>query len=90
LYRCKIKVSGKVQGVGYRNYTKRKAKQFNINGWVSNLSDGAVEIDAEGQKEELESFVTALKKGPIRSRVMEVRVDMIPTIKSYSSFTVKR
>jgi acylphosphatase len=90
LYSCNIKVSGKVQCVGFRNYTKRKANQLNIKGWVRNLSDGAVEIDAEGQKEELERFITALKKGPLRSRVLEVRVEMTTTIKNYSSFTVKR
>jgi acylphosphatase len=90
LIRCSIKVYGKVQGVGFRYYTRAKAKQYDIKGWVRNLSDGSVEADAEGKKEDMDRFISALKRGPIRSSVRDVKVEIMPTFKYYSSFLVTR
>jgi len=67
-----IKVSGRVQGVAYRYSAMRKAKNMNINGFVRNIIDGSVEIEAEAEEEILDQFYLWCKKGPIRARVDKI------------------
>ncbi|MFA6379411.1 MAG: acylphosphatase [Candidatus Omnitrophota bacterium] len=55
-----IVYSGVVQGVGFRFTTQRLAKDLHLTGWVRNLSDGSVEILAEGLKEKVEDLVQSL------------------------------
>ncbi len=62
--RIKVYVSGIVQGVGYRYFTKKKAKEFGIRGYVMNLQDGRVLVVAEGENENIEKFISALREGP--------------------------
>jgi acylphosphatase len=61
--RCRMQIfySGHVQGVGFRYNTKIIATGFEIAGVVGNLSDGRVELIAEGAREELETFRSAIK-----------------------------
>lgn len=66
-------VSGRVQGVGFRYYTLKQARNLDLSGWVRNLPDGSVEAFAEGPEEALETFETALRKGPSWSSVTECR-----------------
>lgn len=66
-------IHGKVQGVGYRYFAKIKADMNGICGFVKNLSDGNVLIEAEGETDQLESFIYACSQGPAFGRV--VRVD---------------
>uniref|UniRef100_A0A7V3ZUP9 acylphosphatase n=1 Tax=candidate division WOR-3 bacterium TaxID=2052148 RepID=A0A7V3ZUP9_UNCW3 len=73
--RVHIFVSGKVQGVFYRDFTKRQAKRLNICGWVRNLLDGRVEVVAEGEEEDLKKFIEELKKGPPAARVIDIKID---------------
>ncbi|MBB6452300.1 acylphosphatase [Salirhabdus euzebyi] len=57
-------VFGRVQGVGFRHYTKLKADEMGIKGWVQNKLDGTVEIEAEGKEEAVKLFTEEIKKGP--------------------------
>jgi acylphosphatase len=61
--RCRMEIfySGRVQGVGFRYMTKSIAAGFEITGTVRNLSDGRVELIAEGAREELENFRSAIR-----------------------------
>ncbi len=59
-----INVSGVVQGVGFRYFTKQKADQLNIMGTVQNLSDGSVEIYAEGSQSAVHAFLNWCHHGP--------------------------
>lgn len=70
--RARILISGKVQGVFYRDHTQRWASAMGLSGWVRNLHDGRVETMVEGEKEHIESLVAKLKKGPPLSRVENV------------------
>lgn len=72
--RFHIFVDGRVQGVFYRDFTRRQAKKFNITGWVRNLFDGRVEVIAEGEEEDLKKFVEELKKGPPAARVKDIKI----------------
>ncbi|MEO0086543.1 MAG: acylphosphatase [candidate division WOR-3 bacterium] len=72
--RYHIFVSGRVQGVFYRDFTRRQAKRFNITGWVKNLWDGRVEVVAEGEEENLKKFIEELEKGPPAARVENLEI----------------
>lgn len=65
-------VSGVVQGVGFRFFTIHKAHRYHITGWVKNLYDGRVEIEAEGKKENLILFLEDIKTGPSSGHVSGV------------------
>jgi acylphosphatase len=67
-------VSGQVQGVGYRNFAQRAARDLGVQGWARNLDDGRVEALAVGTGEQLENFEGQLRVGPAHARVQEVEV----------------
>lgn len=81
-------VSGKVQGVFFRDNTFKKAKKENLTGWVRNLKDGKVETEAEGDEINLERFVQFLRKGPINAQVEDVLFEEIPP-KEEKAFLIK-
>ncbi|MBT3173828.1 MAG: acylphosphatase [Lentimicrobiaceae bacterium] len=83
-----ISVFGKVQGVGFRFYTNKKAKELNICGYVLNKSNGSVYIEAEGTKANLDSFIDWCKTGPQWARVSRVEVQHVPPLNS-SIFSIK-
>lgn len=65
-------VSGRVQGVGFRWFAARIARELGICGWVRNAKDGSVEAVAAGSDDALEAFEAALRRGPAGSRVEAV------------------
>jgi acylphosphatase len=65
-------VSGLVQGVGFRFFTVRAARQRGLLGWVRNLPDGRVEVLAAGEEENLSAFREDLRRGPGGASVSEV------------------
>ena len=71
-YSIHCHVSGKVQGVWFRAWTREQALELNLNGWVRNLPDGRVECLAQGGKEEVEEFRRRLHQGPPYSDVRDV------------------
>lgn len=73
-----IKVLGKVQGVGFRFYAKKRATEFNIKGFVKNMPDGSVYIEAEGDESDIKTYVSWCERGPAWSRVKEVKNSEIP------------
>lgn len=70
----KITVSGRVQGVAFRKYTHQMAKKYKITGFVKNLDNGSVYIEAEGQLEQIEKFIAWCHKGSPFSHVEKVEV----------------
>ena len=67
-------VSGRVQGVFFRAWTRNQARQLGLGGWVRNVSDGRVEVMAQGPDHVLEAFQRRLGEGPPMSRVDGVDV----------------
>jgi acylphosphatase len=67
-------ITGRVQGVGFRNYLAHKARQFHITGWVRNRSDGAVEAMIQGTAENVEAMIVRAHRGPPKSSVTGVKV----------------
>ena len=66
----RVVVEGYVQGVGYREFTRRAALRLSVAGWVRNRSDGAVEALVQGSPEGVEALITEMRKGP-RSAVVD-------------------
>jgi acylphosphatase len=71
--RVHLIVSGAVQGVGYRMFIERKAKELTLDGWVRNRIDGTVEIDAQGPEKAIDELLHQAKRGPSRSMVTSIR-----------------
>lgn len=70
-------VSGKVQGVGYRNWTIWTANALGVTGWVRNVEDGRVEIMASGDDKALDAMVEACRQGPMLARVDDIEVEPV-------------
>ncbi|MBN1902800.1 acylphosphatase [Candidatus Sumerlaeota bacterium] len=87
--RLKARVSGIVQGVGFRFFVIRHAENLDLKGWVRNTNDGDVELEAEGDPENLKTLVEELHKGPSMSRVTDVNVEWFTEDKGYESFSLK-
>lgn len=85
----KIQVSGRVQGVYFRRFTKNKAKALGIAGTVKNMEDGRVEIIAQAERDILQPFIQWCHKGPITARVDHVElIEMQVDVKKFDSFEV--
>lgn len=81
-------ISGRVQGVGYRLFALDAARRDGLHGWVRNLDDGRVEVEAEGTADALARFERALWRGPSHARVEAVAVDDVPPSGRTTPFTV--
>jgi acylphosphatase len=81
-------VHGRVQGVGFRDFTRSTAQDLGIVGWVKNRWDGTVEIRAEGPKEKLERLVNAVRRGPSLAWVERVEEEWDTATKQFTSFKV--
>lgn len=62
VYHATVFFSGRVQGVGFRYQTVQVAKEFEVSGWVMNLPDGRVQLEAEGRAAEVKDFIAALQE----------------------------
>jgi acylphosphatase len=67
--RLTVWVSGRVQGVGFRWWTRARALELGLSGWAANLDDGRVEVVAEGPPAALEALLAALRGGGTPGRV---------------------
>jgi acylphosphatase len=83
----KIYVTGHVQGVGFRWSAANEARNRDLKGFVKNLSDGSVYIEAEGTVVQLNIFVEWCKKGPSFGFVDSVKVDSAPPV-NYNDFRI--
>jgi acylphosphatase len=72
--RRRIVARGRVQGVFFRDSTRRQADSLGVSGWASNRDDGAVEIVAEGEADAVEALVDYVRRGPGRAEVSDVDV----------------
>ncbi len=70
-----IRISGRVQGVGFRYFTADLARRLGLAGSVRNLPGGQVEIVAEGDRTRLEALIAGVRQGPPGAHVRDVQVD---------------
>ncbi len=84
----KIHVRGRVQGVGFRWSAAREARTLGLKGFIKNLSDGRVYIEAEGTREQLNTFLEWCRKGPQFSSVVSVESASFPAV-DYTEFSIE-
>ena len=85
----KIKVTGRVQRVGYRYFVQHWAEDFGIGGWVKNQRDDSVFLEAEGRKDRIEKLIKELKEGPSMAQVEKVNVKWAGFENEYRNFEVR-
>jgi acylphosphatase len=70
----RVHVTGRVQGVWFRGWTREQAERFGVSGWVRNRSDGSVEAVLLGPEAAVEALIAALREGPPAAEVAEIHV----------------
>ena len=73
-----VRVTGRVQGVFFRAWTKDQAERLGVRGWVRNCSDGSVEAHLEGDAGAVEQLIDVMRKGPSGARIERLDVDDTP------------
>jgi acylphosphatase len=86
----KVLYSGRVQGVGFRYTAKTVATGFEITGTVRNLSDGRVELLAEGAREELEAFHAAIKDSGLAGFIRDEQLEWSDAHNEFKGFEIAR
>lgn len=82
-------VEGRVQGVGFRYFTRSSARHYGCTGWVRNLPDGKVEFEAQGPGERVDAFLEEIKKGPALSYISDVKTHELPAEDGEEGFLIK-
>ena len=84
-----IIVHGVVQGVGFRYFVWRRARAYNIRGWVRNRPDGSVEILAQGEEGMLNEFIKEVKIGPPAAHITRVDIQESTPYFSLNDFEIR-
>jgi len=85
----KIEVEGRVQGVGFRFFVFRAAKDLNIKGFVQNILERKVLIEATGEENHMNNFIAECRRGPTPARVLDFKLSQIP-LKNFDGFEIKK
>ena len=67
-------ITGRVQGVGFRFYMQRKARELGLSGWVRNCRDGSVESVIQGEPGAVDTMIAWARRGPPSAVVAEVKI----------------
>jgi len=81
-------VTGKVQNVAYRDYIQNSAGELALCGWTRNLSDGSVEVCAQGLPDVLKDFVEYLYEGSLNAKVDAVSIDWRTAKETFEDFSI--
>ncbi|MBL7155453.1 MAG: acylphosphatase [Candidatus Portnoybacteria bacterium] len=84
-----LKIYGRVQGIFFRDSTRRKARKLGLTGWVRNESDRTVKVVAEGEKKKLEELIKWCYNGPIIARVEKIDVEWQEAAGQFEGFEIK-
>ena len=85
----RLTISGRVQGVYFRAFTKKQAIKNNVFGFVSNKEDGTVEVVAQAESENLASFIDWCHKGSLMAKVDQVSVTDYSKAEIFSTFEIR-
>jgi len=88
--RVRLRITGLVQGVFYRESARREAERLGLSGWIRNDPDGAVTAEAQGHPVHVESFVEWCREGPPFAAVEQVQVTELPADPALSGFHIAR
>jgi acylphosphatase len=82
-------ISGQVQGVGFRMFAEARAAREGVHGYAQNLSDGRVEVLAEGDEESVDRLERALRRGPVAARVDTFVVEPVEPTRRATGFSTR-
>ncbi len=82
-------ISGRVQGVFFRAYTKEVADSLGLKGFVRNLKDGSVEVIAVGDEDRIKKFIAWCKKGPRNAKVEDVKIKYTEIKEDFKEFEIR-
>ncbi len=83
-----VRVSGMVQGVFYRAFTKERSKELEVKGWVQNLPGGGVEAVLEGERQKVGELLRLMKNGPPGSMVLGMELSELEC-RGYEDFEIR-
>jgi acylphosphatase len=86
--RAEVRFSGKVQGVGFRNFTKMFARRMSVYGWVKNMPEGSVEALFEGNEDDVNEVIRLLSEEHPHAQVEHVDVKWSPCKDEFSRFEI--
>lgn len=89
LEHVRLRISGRVQGVGYRYSAYHEATRLGLTGWVRNTMDGAVETEAQGPAAAVEAYVAWCRRGPALAHVTDVKITPRPGDKTLTDFRIR-
>jgi len=84
----RVVVAGRVQGVGFRFFAERAARESSVKGWVRNLPDGSVETVAEGEESAVAKYLARVREGPRMGKVTSLTEEEHP-LKGFTSFEIR-
>lgn len=87
--RLEARVTGRVQGVGFRQFVRYHARRLGLTGWVRNEPDGSVYLVAEGPQELLQQLLQGVRQGPPAARINDVQVHWLPARGEFEVFEVR-
>lgn len=87
--RAHVYISGSVQGVFFRDSTRQKANELDLNGWVKNMSDGRVEALFEGPADAVQEMLDWCKEGPAQADVEDVDAEHEEPMEDLKGFEVR-
>lgn len=87
--RAHVLVSGRVQGVFFRDTARRLARSLGLTGWISNRPDGRVEAEFQGSKEAVEDAIAFCREGPELAVVADVEVDWVEPLDAEPGFRIR-
>lgn len=82
-------VTGRVQGVGFRYHALNLAIEYHLTGWVRNLYNGGVEMEVQGEREQVERFIQNLDEGTNWIRIDNKSVADMPGLKAEDAFRIR-
>ena len=86
---ARLKITGRVQKVGFRWFTVQWAQDLALGGFVCNQHDGSVYIETEGKRSRIESFAKELKQGPRGSQVDNVDIEWLNYEHNFRDFEIR-
>ena len=86
---ARLLIEGRVQGVGYRWFAMRAARELGVRGWVRNLRDGRVEAQVAAPAYVLEDLLGRLRRGPVHARVDRIEVEPLHEDPDFEGFTLR-
>lgn len=86
--RIEVIFSGRVQGVGFRYFVQINAINYNLTGWVKNLSNGNVLLEVQGNNDTINKFLNIIKKGNGFSKIIDMSITSLPVNLKEKKFKV--